>query len=222
MSRSTCSGLLNSVQRTKDRGQNHMMTTRWVIAAAGALGVGVLTASALLGPTQHVQSIESQAAAGEPAERGAGGCQADKLANLNFTVKDMNGAKVRLTDYKGKVILINFWATWCPPVQGRDSRIHRALRPVQGQGIRRPWCVGRRRRRDASDVCDGVEDQLPDARRARRGPAARRLRPTLRVSRRRSSWGATGRCAEGTWGRPPRRSSSGRSRRSCSMILRRC
>lgn len=94
-----------------------MMTTRWVIATAGALGVGVLTASALLGPTQHVQSIESQAAAGEPAERGAGagGCQADKLANLNFTVKDMNGAKVRLTDYKGKVILINFWATWCPP-----------------------------------------------------------------------------------------------------------
>jgi len=92
-----------------------MMTTRWIIAAAGALGVGVLTASALLGPTTHVRPRESTAAAGEPAAHGAGACQADKQANLNFTVKDMNGAKVHLTDYKGKVILINFWATWCPP-----------------------------------------------------------------------------------------------------------
>jgi peroxiredoxin len=88
-----------------------MMNTRWMIAAAGAIGVGVLTASTLVGPTTHVQVVES----GAGAEHGAGGCQADKQANLDFTVKDMNGAKVRLSDYKGKVILINFWATWCPP-----------------------------------------------------------------------------------------------------------
>jgi peroxiredoxin len=93
-----------------------MITTRWMIAAAGAVGAGVLTASALLGPTTHVRSVETDAAAGEPAERVAGACQAKK-ANLDFTVKDMNGAKVRLTDYKGKVILINFWATWCAPCQ---------------------------------------------------------------------------------------------------------
>ena len=94
-----------------------MMTTRWMIAAAGALGAGVLTASALLGPTTHVRPVETDAAESEPAARGAGACQADKKANLDFTVKDMNGAKVRLTDYKGKVILINFWATWCAPCQ---------------------------------------------------------------------------------------------------------
>jgi peroxiredoxin len=91
------------------------MMTRWMIAAAGAVGVGVLTASALLGPTSHVRSKEIDVASDEPAEHVAGACQADKQANLAFTVKDMNGAKVRLTDYKGKVILINFWATWCPP-----------------------------------------------------------------------------------------------------------
>ncbi len=86
-----------------------MINTRWMIAAAGAIGVGVLTASTLVGPTTHVQVAESD------IEHGAGGCQADKKANLDFTVKDMNGANVRLADYKGKVILINFWATWCPP-----------------------------------------------------------------------------------------------------------
>ena len=92
-----------------------MMTTRWMIAAAGSLGVGVLTASALLGPTKHVSSNEGEDA-GAPAGRVAGVCEAKK-ANLDFTVKDMNGARVRLADYKGKVILINFWATWCAPCQ---------------------------------------------------------------------------------------------------------
>jgi thiol-disulfide isomerase/thioredoxin len=36
-------------------------------------------------------------------------------AKLNFTLKDVDGAKVKLTDLKGKVIALNFWATWCVP-----------------------------------------------------------------------------------------------------------
>jgi cytochrome c biogenesis protein CcmG/thiol:disulfide interchange protein DsbE len=32
-----------------------------------------------------------------------------------FTLKDSNGANVSLADYKGKVVLLNFWATWCGP-----------------------------------------------------------------------------------------------------------
>jgi peroxiredoxin len=38
-----------------------------------------------------------------------------KVANLNFTFKDLEGKPVTLSDYKGKVILLDFWATWCPP-----------------------------------------------------------------------------------------------------------
>ncbi|HXE81320.1 MAG TPA: TlpA disulfide reductase family protein [Vicinamibacterales bacterium] len=38
-----------------------------------------------------------------------------KKANLDFTINDMNGNPVRLSDYKGKVILLDFWATWCGP-----------------------------------------------------------------------------------------------------------
>lgn len=33
----------------------------------------------------------------------------------DFTVKMMNGESIRLSDLKGKVVLINFWATWCAP-----------------------------------------------------------------------------------------------------------
>lgn len=33
----------------------------------------------------------------------------------DFALKDTDGNKVRLSDYRGKVVLLEFWATWCPP-----------------------------------------------------------------------------------------------------------
>jgi len=33
----------------------------------------------------------------------------------DFTLEDMDATKFSLQDYRGKVILLNFWATWCPP-----------------------------------------------------------------------------------------------------------
>jgi thiol-disulfide isomerase/thioredoxin len=48
---------------------------------------------------------------GEPEDAAATG----KAARLDFTLKDMNGVDVVLQSFKGKVILLNFWATWCGP-----------------------------------------------------------------------------------------------------------
>jgi peroxiredoxin len=33
----------------------------------------------------------------------------------DFYLRDLNNKLVRLSDFKGKVVLLNFWATWCPP-----------------------------------------------------------------------------------------------------------
>ncbi|MDA1184012.1 MAG: TlpA disulfide reductase family protein [Acidobacteria bacterium] len=38
-----------------------------------------------------------------------------KVADLSFTLKDLNGDDVSLSAFKGKVILLDFWATWCGP-----------------------------------------------------------------------------------------------------------
>ena len=50
------------------------------------------------------------------AEADPGACMADaKPANLDFTFKDLDGKNVALSSFKGKVVLLNFWATWCGP-----------------------------------------------------------------------------------------------------------
>ena len=86
------------------------MKLKWTIAVLAALVVGLAVARAPLWPLR----ISSRHAQGAPA-----GAACDpkvaKTANLNFTLKDMNGKNVKLSDFKGKVILLDFWATWCGP-----------------------------------------------------------------------------------------------------------
>src|SRR4051812_1611677 len=38
-----------------------------------------------------------------------------KPANLKFSFKNIDGRKSSLSDFKGKVIILDFWATWCVP-----------------------------------------------------------------------------------------------------------
>jgi len=40
------------------------------------------------------------------------------FATINWQLTDINGGAVNFKDFKGKVIFINFWATWCPPCVG--------------------------------------------------------------------------------------------------------
>lgn len=54
---------------------------------------------------------------GTPPPKASQGDPSAKVehAKLDYVLKDMNGQQVKLADYKGKPLLINFWATYCIP-----------------------------------------------------------------------------------------------------------
>jgi hypothetical protein len=88
---------------------------RWVIAAAAGLAVALFAMPWLRGGT----SPDSTAASAGDPERSAICVSKTGAAKLNFTLKDMNGASVHLADFKGRVILLNYWATSRSPISSR-------------------------------------------------------------------------------------------------------
>ena len=89
------------------------MVLRWAIAMAGALALALLTLDVPL-PWVSLSQAGDQASSEAPTP--AAVCDpAGKTANLNFTLKDTNNKNVNLAAYKGKVIVLDFWATWCGP-----------------------------------------------------------------------------------------------------------
>src|SRR5689334_370849 len=63
------------------------------------IAVGIVLIAALLIPSTKVPASNTSALIGKTAP--------------DFTLTDSKGASLKLSNYKGRVVLLNFWATWC-------------------------------------------------------------------------------------------------------------
>lgn len=87
------------------------------ISGAILIIIGIMTLSGfnlnILAAGQQPQNANADyiAKAEEPAKE----AKEEKLPAYDFELKDQYGNTHKLSDYKGKVVFLNFWATWCPP-----------------------------------------------------------------------------------------------------------
>src|SRR5579862_5102236 len=87
---------------------------RWGVAAIAAIGLVGVVEGAVFRFHLPMSALKSCATAVADADPHAP-APTFKPANLSFTMKDVNGQAVALSAYKGKVIVLDFWATWCGP-----------------------------------------------------------------------------------------------------------
>ncbi len=65
-----------------------------------------------------------------PANAGGAGGTA-----TNFTIRDLNGKHLRLSDFSKNVVLMSFWATWCKPCLAELRHLEKLYQKYRGKGF---------------------------------------------------------------------------------------
>lgn len=103
---------------------------RWNLLLAGTLLAGLLFIAAT--------RVRSQEPATLPGARGEVATTPAPLVNHpapDFTLRDLSGAPVELAELRGQVVLINVWATWCPPCRAEMPAIQAVYEQQRDRGF---------------------------------------------------------------------------------------
>jgi thiol-disulfide isomerase/thioredoxin len=58
-----------------------------------------------------------------------------QIAPPDYDVQTIDGRTIKLSDYRGKVLVMDFWATWCPPCRQETPQLARIAREHQARGV---------------------------------------------------------------------------------------
>ena len=129
--------------------RKHMNVVRYTVKAGGVLMIlmGALMFTGKMNDiTGYLSASQTQeetgqnvSGTGSDAGKDAGSSRdADDEENLtpayNFELKDQYGNTHRLEDYRGKVVFLNFWGTWCPPCRAEMPDIQKLYEEYSAQG----------------------------------------------------------------------------------------
>lgn len=76
-------------------------------------------------------SLPQQASAEDPQIT----ADKDRVEAPEFELSDLKGEAVRLSQFKGKVVVVNFWATWCAPCKQEVPHLSRMVETYKEQGL---------------------------------------------------------------------------------------
>ncbi len=118
--------------------KRHSNIMKYTVKAGGVLMIllGLLLCSGQLqaGGEAASRNPAGETNAAQNAQRAAE--TNHKVAAVPFELKDQYGKTHTLSEYKGKVIFLNFWATWCPPCRAEMPDIQKLYErsPKEGEG----------------------------------------------------------------------------------------
>jgi cytochrome c-type biogenesis protein len=87
-----------------------------------------------LNPVEEtVESTEVAEEAVPAAEEAEEEAEEERMPAIDFTLMDWQGNETSLSDYKGEIVFLNFFATWCPPCQAEMPEFEEASIDYEGE-----------------------------------------------------------------------------------------
>ena len=120
--------------------KSHMKVVHYTVKIGGILmifmGILMLTGkmNAVSGALSSTETQE-EATETEPEEEEEAAEEVKTIPAIDFTLKDQYGNTHTLSDYKGKTVFLNFWATWCSPCRAEMPDIQKLYEEFQQEDV---------------------------------------------------------------------------------------
>jgi cytochrome c biogenesis protein CcmG/thiol:disulfide interchange protein DsbE len=93
---------------------------------AGSKRIGIIIAFAVILTLLGILAWGLKKAQAGPLENGMA---------PDFTIAGFDGRTVKLSELRGQVVIINFWASWCPPCREEAAYLEETWRKYEGRGV---------------------------------------------------------------------------------------